>query len=63
MINKYDAYTFIMKVIESCNTLKQVRNCKKLLGGFQNYKDDFLSEHLRTTCRTQEIVIANEKYK
>ena len=42
--NKYDIHEWIIRIIKSCKTSKQLRGCEKLSGKYWKiYKDSYLS--------------------
>lgn len=49
--NKYDVYSKLVKIINSCKTIDQIFSCRKIINRFDDiYNDDYLYNELNIKC-------------
>lgn len=56
--NKYDTYTWVIKVIESSTSIEHIRSCRNLLANFdKTYNDNGLWDLLHDCLDIQRKII------
>ena len=60
--HKIDVFTWILKVIDSCETYNQLITCKKLSGLFlKKYSDSYLFRKLRNEIDDKYYILKDGK--